>query len=371
MSPKRIAILLPDLRGGGVERVRLLLAKEFLDKGFTVDVVLMKAHGDLLQEVPQACRIIELGVNRIRGLWWPLSRYLQREKPMAMLSAMWPMTAVSVLAVKTARVSTNLVLSEHVDMRFTPSLGFANRFLLKFLGRWIYSAANGVVAVSQGVKDSLGAVARLQSRRVTVIYNPIRTVTDLDIPTGDATLIKWWFDGDVRLIAVGSLKSQKDYPTLLHALVRLRSACDARLLLLGEGPERATLEALVDELGLSDAVRLPGFRADPFKYLSKATIFVLSSKYEGFPNVITEALACGLPIVSTDCPSGPAEILKGGQYGKLVVVSDDEALARAIIATVNAPVPTQLLRARAKDFLPSVAGKQYLRLLTGCANKLL
>jgi glycosyltransferase involved in cell wall biosynthesis len=164
-------------------------------------------------------------------------------------------------------------------------------------------------------------------------------------------------------VAIGSLKSQKDYPTLLKAFVLLRDRRPARLLILGEGPERPALERLIGELGLVDRVRLAGYVADPYPYLEMADLFVLSSAWEGLGNVIIEALVCGTPVVATDCRSGPAEILENGRYGRLVPVSDPESLAAAMAASLTETPDRDVLRARGAEFSVERAADQYLELL--------
>ena len=165
---------------------------------------------------------------------------------------------------------------------------------------------------------------------------------------------------DLRIETVGTLKAVKDFPTLLRAFARLREQANARLLILGEGEGRAELESLVQSLGLSDAVELPGFVGDPGPYYAKADLFVLSSDHEGFGNVIPEALGRGVPVVSTDCPSGPREILCDGKYGALVPVGDAEALAQAMLASLQSTHDPAALKARARDFAVDTIAGQYL-----------
>ena len=167
------------------------------------------------------------------------------------------------------------------------------------------------------------------------------------------------------LLGVGKLKPQKDFACLIRAFARVRATRPVRLIVLGDGPQREALLVLARTLGVADAVALPGFVANPFAYLGRAAAFVLSSAWEGLANVVIEALACGCPVVSTDCPSGPAEILAGGKYGRLVPVGDDAALANAIAATLDAPPRQESLRDRARHFSVDRAAAQYRRVLLG------
>jgi glycosyltransferase involved in cell wall biosynthesis len=183
------------------------------------------------------------------------------------------------------------------------------------------------------------------------------------MPIEDTALATWWKGGAKRLLSIGTLKSAKDYPTLIRSLKILRESVDARLLILGEGRERPVLENLIFELDLCEVVKLAGYRADPFPFLREADLFVLSSAWEGLGNVITEALSCGTPVVSTNCQSGPAEILDSGRFGTLVPVGDVEALATAIASVLGHPYDSARLKQRACEFSPKIAADKYISLL--------
>ncbi len=363
MTRKRIAILLPNLAGGGAEWVNLLLAREFLGHGFAVDFVLMQRRGELLSQVPTGCRVFSLEAKRLRN--GPRARrlHLRREPPDAVLAAMWPLTALAGLTLRLSRSPARLVVSGHTDLRHAPEVTAAERLLLKLAGPWLYSRAAKVVAVSNGVRESLQELARLPSSRIRVIYNPIRQSEDGEIEVRDEGLIRWWQGAKVKLIAVGSLKPAKDYPTALEAVGLLRRSIDARLLVLGEGPERENLTQLSQRDGISQSIQFAGFRSCPQPYLRMADVFVLSSRWEGLPNVITEALLCGCRVVSTDCPSGPAELLTDGRYGRLVPVGDPPALAQAISEIAATPHDPQPGITWAKQFNAKTAAEAYLKLL--------
>jgi glycosyltransferase involved in cell wall biosynthesis len=363
MTRRRIAILLPNLAGGGVERVRLLLASEFLEMGFAVDFVLVQRCGELLSEVPDGCRVFDLHSARLRNVPWALRRYLARESPDALLAAMWPLTALAGAALRMTKRPTRLVASEHIDLCHAREIISAERHLLRLAGPWLYGRAANIVAVSKGVRESLKQAARIPSHRIEVIYNPIRQPEGGETEPQDDELIRWWQSAKLKLIAVGSLKPAKDYPTLLEAVELLRRSIDARLLVLGEGPERENLTQLAERDGISQAVQLAGFRPCPQPYLRMADVFVLSSRWEGLANVITEALLCGCRVVSTDCPSGPAELLADGRYGRLVPVGDPPAMAQAISEIAAAPHDPEPGSAWAKQFNAKTAAEAYLKLL--------
>ncbi len=219
------------------------------------------------------------------------------------------------------------------------------------------------MAVSEGVAEDLALTASLPRERITTIYNPV--VTPALAGQAQAPLTHPWFapGSPPVLLAVGRLHYQKDFPTLLRAFARVRAVRAVRLLILGEGDQGVALQASAQELGITTDVELPGFVLNPFAYMARAAVFVLSSAYEGLPGVLIQALACGCPVVSTDCPSGPAEILEGGVYGPLVPVGDDAALAKAILSTLNARPNPDWLRTRAAEFSVDRAVDRYLEVL--------
>jgi glycosyltransferase involved in cell wall biosynthesis len=213
------------------------------------------------------------------------------------------------------------------------------------------------------VAEDLALTASLPRERITTIYNPV--VTPALAGQAQAPLTHPWFapGSPPVLLAVGRLHYQKDFPTLLRAFARVRAVRAVRLLILGEGDQGAALRASAQELGITTDVELPGFVLNPFAYMARAAVFVLSSAYEGLPGVLIQALACGCPVVSTDCPSGPAEILEGGVYGPLVPVGDDVALAKAILSTLNTRPNPDWLRTRAAEFSVDRAVDRYLEVL--------
>ncbi|WP_417522036.1 glycosyltransferase [Marinobacter sp.] len=360
----RIAFFVPDLRGGGVERVRLLLSREFLAKAHDVDIVLLNKHGDLLSQVPEQVRIINLQVARVRQGFMPLVRYLREHQPDALVASMWPLTTLAVLATKLARFRGKLVVSEHSALSHSPQNIALSGFALRASMRWVNAHSDCVVGVSAGVIDDLKLLG-LPECVGQVIHNPVAI-------SNETFLLHSWMDhpwmkahASQRLLSVGSLKPAKDYRTLLSAVKRIIDAGkDISLLILGTGPLQEKLEDQRRALGLEDYVHFGGFVPDPGPFYRAAGLFVLSSAWEGFGNVIVEAMAAGTPVVSTDCRSGPAEILENGRYGRLVPVADDEALAEAIIESLVIKHDAGALRDRAADFSVEKIGQEYLKLLT-------
>ena len=343
--------------------MRLLLIEEFVRRGIKVDLVLASARGELLDEVPVECRIVDLDASRIRKLPFKIRRYVIHYKPRTLLVALWPLTGIVCLVNRTLHKRPHLMVTEHNDFRHMPSLTIIERHGLKLLGKWLYSLTDSVAAVSNGVARSISDTTGFPRADIQVIYNPIRKVSGEAFDASDSDLAKWWQDGRQRIIAVGSLKPQKGFEVLLRAFAKVSKSLDAKLLILGEGQLRASLGNQIVELDLEDRVRLPGFREDPFPFFRQADLFVLSSFWEGLPGVLIEALACGTPVVATDCPSGPAEILDDGAYGMLVPVGDECALAEGMRFTLEAPPDKRHLCLRAEVFTRGAAAQKYLALL--------
>ena len=235
--------------------------------------------------------------------------------------------------------------------------------ILPVARRW-YPDADGIVAVSEGAAADLASAAKIDDDRITTIYNPVR-LAQIDrlsaIPLNDP-----WFEGNGPpvILSLGRLDTAKDYPTLLKAFAKVTAERPSRLLIIGEGKLRPQLLEICDALGLQSKVRFPGMDKNPFRYLKRADLFVLSSAWEGFPNALLEAMACGVSVVSTDCQSGPREILEDGRYGTLVPVGDADALARAMLHSLTRQHCSKAdLRQRASAFSETKITSDYLNLL--------
>ncbi len=357
-----ISILLPDLRGGGAERVNLDLAYEFLRQGHKVEFVLMQARGEFLAEAQATFSVIDLNCPRIRHLPHVLSHYLRHCRPDALLAAMWPLTVIAPM-IRFAGYRGQIVVSEHCDLSAQyASWGWAHRASLRGSMAVAYRLAHRRVGVSQGVVRDIAALSRLSLGAFNVIHNPVPPrAAPLVAELNDAEAL-WSTSSGARIVTVGSMKAQKNHPLLLRAFARLNRR-DARLMFVGDGTGREALLSLARDLGVVDRVIFAGFQLDPTAFYKTADLFVLSSNYEGFGNVIVEAMAYGTTVVSTDCPSGPAEILENGKYGRLVPVRDPQALADAMQAALTEPHDPDLLKTRAADFAPAIAAKRYLELL--------
>lgn len=358
-----ITILLPDLRGGGAERVMIDLAREFVHLGHSVEFVLMEAAGDFLPDAQRDFAVVDLATPRTRNIPWRFARHLRKRKPDAVIANMWPLTSAAVIGKSLSRQPCPLLLVEHSTLtRQYASWGRLHGLFMAASMATAYRFADRIAAVSEGSAIDTARLARVPSERVTVLHNPI---PQRPMPSPEARAIAdtlWVCPPGQRILTVGSLKDQKNHPLLLRAFANLPHP-DARLMLLGQGGNEAALLALASDLGIADRVIFAGFHPDPSPFYATADLFVLSSDYEGLPTVLIEALSFGLPVVSTDCPSGPAEILEGGRFGRLVPVGDAPALARAIEDALAAPVDRAALIRRAADFAPEIAARKYLDLL--------
>jgi glycosyltransferase involved in cell wall biosynthesis len=359
---RRLALFLPDLGGGGAERVALALLQGFVDSGHQVDLVLVRRRGALLPLVPVGVEVIDLGATKLRQAIRPLIRYLRVRRPHALHAMMWPLPLMAIIARMIAGVDTRIVGSEHTTLSTMPH-GLRHR-TVRALTRWAYLRADALVAVSTGVSTDLAGFIGLPRERITVVHNPLLLPETLPDPQ---SMVTRWPVGTRRILAVGALKSEKNYPLLLHALARVRDRVAGSLLILGEGPLGDTLRQQAADLGLGEAVVFAGFDTDPWPYYAAAELFVLSSDCEGLPTVLIEALHAGLAIVSTDCPNGPREILAGGEYGALIGCGDERGLAAAIVGMLSAQITPGVEggKARANILAGTEPFEHHLALMVG------
>jgi len=246
-------------------------------------------------------------------------------------------------------------------------LGKTKQIIYRILP-YVYPYADRIVAISEGAKqETLDHISKLDQRDVAVVNNP--AISDDDLERMTESVSHSWFDGDTEVIvAVGRLSGEKDFDTLLRAFERVRAQRDTRLVILGKGPNRPALESLAEELSISEAVDMPGFVDNPYKYMTRADVFAMSSLSEGFGNVLVEAMACGTTVVSTDCPHGPGEILENGRYGLLVPVRSPDALANGLNWALDNPLPAPMLEERADNFTLESAVDEYIDVLNTAAS---
>ena len=397
MHPARITLLLPALTVGGVERSTLSLAAGLLARGFAVDLVVYKPDGPMRAELPAGIRVVPLracsspmarlhalaadpagigvlfrpvlAVRRVPNAYRylpALAEYLRTTRPAALITAFPFENLLGIAARRLAGSPTRLIVTErNITTRSTRAgTKRKRRFLPPLLLRQ-YPMADAVVAVSDGVADGLAAATGLPRPRIATIYNPVVS-QDIRAKAAEPAPHPWLEPSQPPVVmGLGRLVPQKDFPTLIRAFARVRAKRSARLLIVGPGSAeaQAELRALATALGCAEDTDLPGPTLNPFAYLARASVFVLSSLHEGLPGVLIQALACGCPVVSTDCPSGPAEILEGARFGRLVPMGDAAAIAEAIMATLDAPGNRASRIARAMAFSVDRSVDSYLALL--------
>lgn len=363
-SPKRLALFLPDMRGGGAERVGLRLVEDFLDAGHEVDLVLLQKEGELLTLLPPGVQVFDLGARRVRNGILPLVRYFRSRRPHAMQISMWPLTIIGILAHRLARSSARIVTSDHAALskHFPPSRPIVFKSLTWSV-RLFYPLADARILVARDAADDLARISGIDRGSIEVVYNPVaEPPADLK-STPHVELL--WDGAERRIITVGSLKAQKNHRLLIRSFARAFAGKPVKLMILGQGELEQELEGLTGQLGVADQVLFPGFTTDPWPFYASADLFALSSDYEGYPLVLIEALRSGLPIVSTDCESGPREILDGGRYGALVPVGDEAALADAMTDALLRRHDPDALRARAEALSGQSTSDRYLELMLG------
>jgi glycosyltransferase involved in cell wall biosynthesis len=364
MAASKLALVLPDFGGGGAERVALLLARAWIEQGHEVDLVLQRREGALLDLLPSAVRVVDLEAPRLRQAVRPLAHYLRRERPDAVLISMWPLTVIGVVAHRLARSSSRIVLAEHSSLsrQYKSHVGL-RRALLTWSIRLFYPRADARVAVSGRAADDLCKLSGIERNSIEVIYNPVDVGAASAGP--DRSLDHFWGRGGARILTVGRLSAEKSHSLLISAFARLRRERPARLAIVGDGPLREETRQAAAAGGVAEEVLLPGFVPDPSPYYRSADLFVLSSAFEGFGLVLVEAMAAGLPIVSTDCESGPREILEGGIHGHLVPCDDVDALADAMRSALDEPGDPTARIARASQFRSEIAAARYLEVMLG------
>jgi len=363
---RRICLFLASLKGGGAERVMVTLANGFAARGRTVTVVLGEGAGPFRDDLAPAVELIDLSRRHVSLALPGLSRILRQRKPDVLLSALHVANLVALLAARLAGGYTPTVVSEHSSLAsiLDSRAGLRRRILKRSIG-WLYPRTARVLTVSRGAATELHELFPAAPLSIETIPNPI-DVGAVRARARGGTVAK---PNEPLVVAVGRLVPEKRFDDLIQAFGIVRNQTLCRLEILGEGPERGRLKALCDRMGLAGAVSLPGFAQNPFPKVQAASVLAVTSEREGFGNVLVEAMALGTPVVATDCPHGPGEILEGGRWGRLVPVGDHEALAAALLDTLHAPpVAPDALKSRADAFDKDHAIDAYLAVLDEAAR---
>jgi len=363
----KVAIYMNDLAAGGAERMILSMIPTMRQRGVQVTLLLHTGKGDLAQALPEGLPVISFETPRTLSDVRPLARYLRKARPDILLANLVHNNIAALLSRSVARGPTRVVICQHnaLSSEAGPQAPLKFRVVPRIF-RYLSGFAAGIVCVSRGVADDMAQTCGIARDRITVIYNPI-TSAGFNARVDAVDTHPWLEDGlKPVFIAVGRFVPQKNHKLLLDALALLRRRIPARLLVLGQGPLDAALAATARSLGIESAVAFLGFRENPLPLIKRSTALVLSSDYEGFGNVIVEALGCGTPVISTNCPFGPSEILADGRFGRLVPVGDAAAMAQAMASPLRDQWSEQELRSRAELFSVDAAVDGYLRLFTAC-----
>jgi len=362
-----VALCVPNLTGGGAERSAVQVANGLARRGYAADLVLLQKAGPYLGEVAREVRVVDLGVKRARYSILPLARYIRREKPDVVVSNLLDLPVV--LAVRLSGQKAKVLLCQHsLFSAKRKSVNSAASKLACALAGFAFRAADLVVAVSGACAEDLLALSLTSRDKTRVVYNPVVSEREKALQR-EAPSHEWLSDKQAPVIlSVGRLSREKDYDTLIRAFALLSDE-RTRLVILGEGEDRAALEALIENLGVVERVSMPGFADNPYACMARADLFVLSSRYEGLPSVLIQALACGVTCVATDAPGGSSEVLGGGAYGYLALVGDPRALANAMEGALANHMDPDLLRERAELFSEKTSIEGYERLIDEvCGN---
>ncbi len=366
MSSSRtdLALFLATSGHSGVDRIMRNLVPEFARYGLRIDLLGVRCHGPYWDELPHNVRTVDLGVSHVNTALPALVRYLRRNRPEVLLSDKDKVNRTALTARALARVDTRVAvrIGTTVSKNLERRGWWARNGQLASI-RLFYRHADGILTPSEGAAEDLAGIAGLPLTAVTVVPSPV--LTDRFEAMAEETVDHPWFaPGEPPVIlGIGELCARKDFATLLKAFAELRRDRPCRLIIGGEGRQRGKLLQLARHLGVSDDIDLPGFLANPYAYMRRAKVFALTSICEGMPVVLIEAMACGTPVVSTDCPSGPREVLGDGRYGHLVPVGDSSALAKKLAEMLDRPTSPEALREATMSYTVTNSARQYLNAL--------
>jgi glycosyltransferase involved in cell wall biosynthesis len=360
----KLAIYMHDLSGGGVERMKFDLIAAFQRAGHNVTLLLHRLQGELVNELTLDINVVSFDKTRVSADLGPLVQYIRQEQPDVLISSLNHQNVVALTAKALAFSRTKVIICQHNALSTEASMmtGWKYR-VIPALYRLLSPFAAGIVAVSDGVASDICAASGINRTKISVIYNP--TIgPDFAAKLAEPAPHPWFHDGGPPVyITAGRLVLQKDHATLLRAFALHRATAKSRLMILGNGPLEKELKALAADFGIADVVTFVGFVANPLPSMRESVAFLLTSRYEGFGNVMVEAMGCGTPVVAFDCSFGPAEILDHGRYGRLISPGDVKAFGKAISPKLREDFPADMLKARAHDFTAEASANGYLDLI--------
>ncbi len=357
-----ICIFAPSFGNGGAEKMTINLCRGFSEHGYVVDLILRDKNIPFLNVLGKNINIIEFSKDKSKTSG-ELFSYIKEHQPQILLSTKGG-DKEAIYVKKFFRSKTKVVLRHGT----TFSMRDKNRNLIKriislYKLKRLLPSADLIIAVSKGVAEDIQKITGINKDRVKVVPNP--TIVPEIFELAKKEIDHVWFKGKSSpiILGAGGFRKSKDFPTLIRAFKILRKSVNAKLVILGDGRKREEIEKLIRKLHLSEHVYLPGFQENPYAFMARADLFVLSSIWEGCPNVLIEAMALGTPVVSTNCPSGPWEILQGGKYGKLVEPGNYEELARAMEHTLKNPLPPEKLKNAVKKYELKNSIKSHIEVL--------
>ncbi|WP_350342381.1 glycosyltransferase [Proteinivorax tanatarense] len=366
-----ITLYIPSLNLGGIAKNTIRLAKGLIAMGYDVDVVVVNYKGEYVKDLPSEINIVNLNSKKAMFSIPKLVSYLRRKRPKALISANDYTNIIAIIAKKLSAVKCKLIISvrTNVTTHCKNAKSIKERLLVPLLIKKAYPLSDYIVSVSKGVQEDLVSNFNIPENKSVVIYNPIFDESILEKKLEEPNHI-WFGKANTILLSAGRLTQQKDYPTLIKAFAEFRkteNSKSVKLIILGEGPERDNLQKLINKLNLTGDVDLLGYVSNPYSYMGKADLFVLPSKWEGFGNVLVEALSCGVNVITTNCPSGPMEIINYGEFGTFVPVGDYKKMSDKIKDTLNnsPKISAETLVKRGKEFSISKTASEYLELVNG------
>ena len=358
-----LAIVIGSLQMGGAEKAAVHLANEFERRGIRVDMVMVNAKGEFISHLEPGVRVIDLKARHTRRAGKPFRNYILKEQPEIVIAIQSHVQLMVLMTRHKHRFTFPVILNEQsIFSSNVPARGLKN-ILIRILAKKYFPLADAVAAVSTATAKDFTVCFPELNGRVDVIYNPVlpSVLTKETISVPDHPFFQ---TQEIPLImSAGRLNPSKDFNTLLKAVSIVRKQIPVHLMILGEGEERENLLRQAKELQITESFSLPGFIPNPMSWMNYASVFVLSSKYEGLPFVLVEAMSVGCPVISTDCPGGSSEILGNGTYGRMVPVGDPERMAEAIVFTLKNRINKSILQKRASDFSAGSVVNNYLELI--------
>lgn len=371
MTNKKIIIVAPNLKVGGAEKNIVKLIREWLKYGYVIKLILNKKTGELLKGIPEEVEIINLNQDRLINIIYPLYKYLSNNKPNIIWVNLWPLTSYAIIAwLLTGRIGQIFVTEHNNFEKSYIKKNIFRRIYFRLLLNYTHTYANGVTTVSNGLQYSLIKLVPRLKNKIKTIYNPIvenkkEKVTEEELKS--LSKIIWNQEDSFKILTVGEFKTQKNHELLIDALkIIINKKINVNLIILGNGILYEKIRKKIKEMKLEKEIMLPGYQEETEKWYKTADLFILTSNWEGFGNVIVEAMEYGLPIISTNCPHGPSEILADGLYGDLIECNQVNQLVEAIEKNIKLEIkkPIEVNVSRASNYSVEKIAKEYIDLFT-------